>query len=88
MFSTRSRSSVTASKARAPRLYFGGFPAQTSIQPSGTSYRPKRLFCSSSSNAGISVSDTQLISSKKRMPDAQPVSSRTRQISAMISDIV
>ena len=69
------RSQVAMSKSWAVRLYSGGLPAVTTIQPSGTAWRPKILYCRNCSMAGVSVSDTQLISSRNKMPSQRPVAS-------------
>ena len=76
------------SKSCAVRLYSGGLPAVTTIHPSGTRWRPKILYCKNCSIAGVSVSDTQLISSRNRMPSRLPVASIASYTAAMISLIV
>ena len=57
-------------------------------QPSGMEWRPNTLYCRNCSMDGASVSDTQLISSRKRMPSAFPVSSITSYRLTMISLMV
>ena len=69
------RSRVTISNSLAELLYSTGFPAAAMIQPDGTGWVPNVLFCRNCSIVGTSVSDTQLISSIKRIPSLQPVSS-------------
>ena len=76
------------SKSLAERLYSGGFPAVTTTQPSGTRCLPKTLYCRNCSMAGARVSDTQLISSRNRMPSRTPVRSIWSYTEAMISLIV
>ena len=83
-----SRSQVTTSNSRTELLYSGGLPAVTTIQPSGTRWRPKILYCKNCSITGARVSDTQLISSRKRMPSCTPVSSIRSYTAAMISLMV
>ena len=82
------RSSVTTSKSRTDLLYSGGLPAATMIQPSGIFWLPNILHCRNCSIVGASVSDTQLISSIKRIPSFNPVSSILSYIEAIISLIV
>ena len=79
---------MAMSKSCAVRLYSGGLPAVTRIQPSGTRCRPNTLYCKNCSMAGVSVSDTQLISSRNRMPSRLPVASIASYTAAMISLIV
>ncbi len=62
-------------KLLAERLYSTGLPAAAMIHPSGTGCVPKVLFWKNCSIVGTSVSDTQLISSIKRIPSLQEVSS-------------
>ena len=79
---------MTMSNSRTELLYSGGLPAVTTIQPSGTRCLPKILNCKNCSIEGAKVSETQLISSKKRMPSFLPVSSILSYTEAMISLIV
>ena len=83
-----SLSHVTMSNSRTELLYSGGFPAVTTIQPFGTLCLPNTLYCKNCSMIGASVSDTQLISSRNRMPSLTPVSSIMSYTDAMISLIV
>ena len=46
----------------------GGLPAATITQPSGTGCEPNVLYCKNLSIDGASVSETQLISSKNKIP--------------------
>ncbi len=46
----------------------GGCPPATTPPPAGTAWLPKVLHCRNCSMVGASVSETQLISSMKRMP--------------------
>ena len=71
----RTRSRVTRSKSRTLLLYSGGLPAATMTHPAGTGWLPKVLPCKNCSMVGARVSDTQLISSMKRMPFFSPVCS-------------
>ena len=57
------------------RLYSGGLPAHTMTHPSGTLCLPNVLNCRNWSIEGYSVSETQLISSRNRMPSRNPVRS-------------
>ena len=54
----------------------------------GEAGRPNTLYCKNCSMAGVSVSDTQLISSRNRMPSACPVCSIESYTAAMISLMV
>ena len=83
-----SLSMVTMSISRTESLYSGGFPAVTTTQPSGTRCRPKTLFCRNCSMEGASVSEMQLISSRKRMPSFLPVASMRSYTLAIISLMV
>ena len=82
------RSSVTTSKSRTDLLYSGGLPAATISQPSGRRWLPKVLHCRNCSIMGARVSDTQLISSRNKMPSRMPVRSMSSYTAPMISDMV
>ena len=84
----RTRSRVTISKSRTDLLYSGGLPAATMTQPAGTAWLPKVLHCKNCSMVGASVSETQLISSMKRMPSERPVASILAYTLAIISLMV
>ena len=76
------------SSSRTDLLYSGGLPAATISQSSGSGTLPKVLFCSSCRMTGLSVSDTQLISSRNSMPLRLPVRSMASYTAATISLIV
>ena len=67
------RSRVTMSKSLTDLLYCGGLPAVTMTNPSGTLCVPKVLYCRNWSIVGARVSETQLISSRNRMPSFTPL---------------
>ena len=69
------RSRVTMSNSLADLLYSTGFPAAAMTQPEGTGWVPNVLFCRNCSIVGTRVSETQLISSIKRIPSLHPVCS-------------
>ena len=69
-------------------LYSGGFPAATISHPSGSRWFPKVLHWRNCSIIGASVSLTQLISSRNRIPSRTPVFSISWYTEARISLIV
>ena len=81
-------SEVATSNSLAEELYSGGFPAATSTHPSGILCGPSFLFCSRSSMAADRVSDTQFISSTKRIPSFLPLLSISSYTDATISLMV
>ena len=60
----------------------------TIMNPSGTLWLPNILYCRNCSIVGASVSETQLISSRNRIPSAMPEASIWSYTEATISLIV